>query len=202
VSFALPVKCLFAESFPNLAETPGTGPSRAERNGTKRKVSESFGTKRNETESFGKFWNETERFATGSKSVTPWPPMHFLFCAANPASPSCFAALLRRGFAGTGFAGTGYAGQASRTLLSANGPACPPCRGSDRPRNVPCSLTYNLSPLTSRGGRAATHASRTYRPRACLRAQTCCHNDPCGRNSRPGRRPKISFSRDFIGRGG
>jgi len=41
-----------------------------------------------------------------------------------------------------------------------------------------------------------------YRARKPLRAQTCRHRGvPC-RNSRPGRRPKFSFSRDFAPRGG
>jgi len=140
------------------------------------------GTKRNETERNGKFRKVPERdgtFRNGSETRKSF--------GDRGLSISCCE---------FGFAGTGYAGQATRTK-----------RG-----NGFLSGTLRTQHSALRTGLFGCQALRErtlearplhpYRARKPLRAQTCCHNDPACHKSRPGRRPKFSFSRDFDGRGG
>jgi len=116
VSFASPVKCLFAESFASPAETPGTGPSRAERNGKFRNQTERNGKFRKVLERNGTFRNGLEicnslaanafpvlRRESGFAVLLRRPASPRLrrdrlrrnrlrrTSCANPASPSCFA---------------------------------------------------------------------------------------------------------------
>jgi len=75
-----------------------------------------------------------------------------------------------------------------------------------RPRSSGIPVFQSLSPVTSilhpRAARRPRAPLHLYHARKGLRAQTCCHRGVPGRKSWPGRRPKISFSADFAGRGG
>jgi len=176
VSFASPVKCLFAESFASPAETPGTGPSRAERNGKFRNQTERNGKFRKVLERNGTFRNGLE--ICNSLAANAFPVLSRVIgnrqqeVCPDPGLPvfRCFCF----------FPG-------ARCLV--------PGASLIRLSNAQAAHTYGAP-------RRDPKALHLYRARKPLRAQTCCHSDPCGHSSRPGRRPKISFSPDFAGRGG
>jgi len=107
-------------------------------------------TPRNETERNGKFRNETESFATAPKSVSPCGTRHFLFCAANPASPR-----LRR---------TSHAnGRGTRQQEVRPDPGLPVLRSLGPPGFAKWVCFLEPSPARRSASRAGSDACRRFR---------------------------------------
>jgi len=164
----------------------GTGRNRTERNGKFRKVMERIGTFRDSSEILNSFGNSDlpisrrELCEHAGSSRTQTAQLAHLAAALNLRVPQPPRGCVRSAF---------------RATRSRRDRATPRTQHSALRTGV-----FGCQALRRRTPEA--RPLHPYRARKALRAQTCCHRGARCHNSRPGRRPKISFSPDFAGRGG